>query len=61
MDDLLLKLAELEIMTVGSSDNGKLLFEMSCQFEPVPPCAPKRPKMDSKVNDSFAAIVTSVI
>ena len=40
MDDLLVKLAELADpkLTVGSSDNGKILFEMSCQFEPVLPC-----------------------
>ena len=61
MDDLLVKLSELADpkLTVESSDNGKILFEMSYQFEPVLPCAAKRPKMDSKANDSFAAIVTS--
>ena len=48
-------------LTVGSSDNNidKIVFEALCQFDPVPAFyCKKRPKIDSKESDGFAAITT---
>ena len=65
MDDLLLRAAKLADtkLTVGSSDDDdieKILFEASCQFDPVPPSTAKRPKTDSKESDGFAIISTYI-
>ena len=63
MDDLLLEAAELvdPDPAVGSSDNDidNILLEASRQFDPVLPHAGKRPTVDSKKSDRFAAVATT--